>query len=78
MACKLTSFTYIELSSLFMRYKHAIVRKSTQSINDHIHIQYLFCLFFRYFRFFAILQVGYHKMDVFNDFSTPQYAKNKC
>ena len=26
MACKLTSFTYIELSSLFMRYKHAIVR----------------------------------------------------
>ena len=35
MACKLTSFTYIELSSLFMRYKHAIVRKSTQRSHSY-------------------------------------------
>ena len=58
MACKLTSFTYIQLSSLFMRYKHAIVRKSTQSINDNIYIGF----FFRYFSNFAVLKVGYHKI----------------
>ena len=49
----MTSFPCIEHSSLLMSYKHSIVRKYTQIINDHI----IYCNEFRYFCNFAVLQV---------------------
>ena len=39
MVCEMTSFPCIELSSLLMKYKCTIVRKSTRSIDDHINIR---------------------------------------
>ena len=39
MAYEMTSFPCIELSSILMGCKYSKVRKSTQSIDDHIHIR---------------------------------------
>ena len=77
----MTSFPCIELSSLLMRYKRTIVvRKSTQSIDDHIHIRIFFSILLQFCSFVSDVisktRALSAKLSAFSDLATPIYPKN--
>ena len=80
MVSETTSFPCIELSSLLMRYKHTIVRNSTQIINDHIHSQKKIQIFLQFCSFTSDVisktRDNSAKLSVFSDLASPIYPKN--
>ena len=79
MVWEMTSFPCIELSSLLMRYKHTIVRKYTQIINDHITVKKI-QIFLQFCSFasdvISKIRAYSAKLSAFSDLATPIYPKN--